>query len=222
LNHGIGNKPLIERLEQATDAELSRLRVHLSLSEKSTVEHVLDSYIMAADNSIFSTVRSVIPSDIPTYSKVLRLIFKEMRSFSSSLDETWEQVKFLKFWNYRSPIEDMTDSELEENIFKMYAAEYSDAEKKAVADPNMWAKATSFIPGFGSAAASAAVAVTAHTATRLPFAAAAPGAVAGPVGLALAVVFMGVQLSGPAYRKIIPATVEIMLIGRRIQYLPKD
>ena len=64
--------------------------------------------------------------------------------------------------------------------------------------------------------------VTAQTAARIPFTAVAPGVVAGPVGLGLAVILIGSQLAGPAYRKIIPATVELMLIGRRINCMPEE
>lgn len=215
-------KLLYFRLEQATQSELTRLCKHLSIDENTDSHKILEAYLDAADNTIINVVRPLISGDQPTYSQILRLIFKELRSYSEGLDETWKAVKSIKFWKYRSPIEDMTDDELEDKIFEMYSAEYRDTHKKLIANPGLWSKVTSYLPGVTGVAAGTAVTVTTATATRLPFAAIAPGAVAGPFGIALAVVMMGVQASGPAFRKIRPATVELILIGRRIQYMPKD
>lgn len=222
LNTPSNGKLLENRLEQATSVERNRLCDHLAIKEDSTVESIQRAYLDAADNTIVNLVRPIISSELPTYSQILRLIYRELRSYSETLDETWRAVKLLKFWQYQSPIESMTDQELEDKIFKLYAAEYSDAKKKLVADPSLWSKVTHYIPGMTGAAAGTAVTLTASTATRLPFAAVAPGAVVGPIGIALAVVLMGAQASGPAFRKIVPATVELMLIGRRIAYMPKE
>jgi hypothetical protein len=211
-----------KRLQAASPAELNRLCEHLGLKKSANREQIEKAYLVAADNSIFNAIRNLVPNDAPTYSKVLRLIFKEMRPYSAALDETWKRVKSIKFWDYRSAIEDMDDEKLEEQILSMYAAEYADANDKLIADPNLWKKVTNMIPGLGGAAASAAVSVSAQTAARLPFTAVAPGAVAGPIGLGLAVILIGSQLAAPAYRKIIPATVELMLIGRRIDCMPEE
>lgn len=213
---------LDERLRASTQAELDRLCELLSIRQGSNVEAIRRAYLDAADNTIANLTRSIIPSKEPTYSQILRLIYRELRSFSEGLDETWKAVKSLKFWSYQSPIDQLEDSALEERIFKLYAAEYSDAKKKLIADPSLWSKVTSYLPGISGAAAGAVTTATAATATRLPFAGVAPGLVAGPAGIAMAVVLLGVQASGPAYRKIVPATVELILIGRRIQYMPKD
>ena len=213
---------LKSRIKQATEVERKRLTAHLSIDEDSQVDQIIAAYLAAADNSIVSIARPIIGSELPTYSHILRLIYRELRTYSEALDETWKAVKSLKFWAYESPVDSMNDMELEDRIFKMYAAEYSDAQKKLLNDPSLWSKATKYLPGMTSAAASTAATVGATTATKLPFMAAAPGAVAGPVGIALAVVLMSVQASGPAFRKIVPATVELMLIGRRIKFMPKD
>jgi hypothetical protein len=222
LNNQTMEQLLRHRLGQATQAELARICVHLSIDEGSALKKVENVFLNAADNTIINVVRPVISSDQPTYSQILRLIYKELRSYSEGLDETWKAVKSIEFWNYKSPIEDMSNDELEDKIFEMYAAEYSDAQKKLVSDPSLWNKVASYLPSVTGAAVSTTVTVTSVTATRLPFAAIAPGAVAGPVGIALAVVMMGVQASGPAFRKIVPASVELILIGRRIQYMPED
>jgi hypothetical protein len=211
-----------KRFQAATPAELNRLCLHLGLKVGADINEIEKAYLNAADNSIFSAVRNYVPNEAPTYSKVLRLIFKEMRPYSAALDETWKRVKALKFWEYRSAIEDLDDEKLEEQILSMFAAEYADANDKLTADPSLWKKVSHMVPGLGGAAASAAVSVSAHTAARLPFTAVAPGVVAGPVGLGLAVILIGSQLAGPAYRKIIPATVELMLIGRRINCMPEE
>ena len=216
------NRILEDRLALATTAELNRLCGHLSITKNSSVEEIIRVYLDAADNTIFNVVRPVIPSEVPTYSQILRLIYKELRPFSEGLDESWQAVKSLTFWCYKSPIEEMEDNDLENRIFELYAAEYADARKKLIADPGLWSKVTSYLPSVTGAVAGTAATVTAATATRLPFAAVAPGLVMGPVGIAMAVVLMGVQSSGPAFRKIVPATVELMLIGRRIQYMPKE
>lgn len=210
------------RLTHATPAELQRLCTHLSIDLKSTTEKIRKAYLDAADNTIINIARPIISSDAPTYSKILRLIYRELRSYGEGLDETWKAVKSLKFWNYQSHVEEMKDHEIEDIVFKLYAAGYSDTTKKLITDPSLWGRITRYVPGVAGAAASTAVAVTSATATRLPFAAIAPGVVAGPVGIAAAVVLIGAQASGPAYRKIVPATVELMLIGRRIQYMPKE
>ena len=222
MNNQTMEQLLRHRLGQATQAELARICVHLSIDEGSALKKVENVFLNAADNTIINVVRPVISSEQPTYSQILRLIYKELRSYSEGLDETWKAVKSIEFWNYRSPIEDMSNDELEDKIFEMYAAEYSDAQKKLVSDPSLWNKVASYLPSVTGAAVSTTVTVTSVTATRLPFAAIAPGAVAGPVGIALAVVMMGVQASGPAFRKIVPASVELILIGRRIQYMPED
>lgn len=213
---------LQKRLQAATPAELNRLCQHLGLKEDADSKEIEKAYLDAADNSIFNVIRNLVPNDAPTYSKALRLIFKEMQPYSAALDETWKRVKSLKFWDYRSAIEDLDDRKLEEQILSMYAAEYADANDKLIADPTLWKKVVQLVPWLGGAAASAAASLSTQTAARLPFTTVAPGAVAGPVGLALAVVFIGSQLAGPAYRKIIPATVELMLIGRRIDCMPEE
>ena len=213
---------LQKRLQAATPAELNRLCLHLSLKEGANSKEIEKAYLDAADNSIFNVIRNLVPNDAPTYSKALRLIFNEMRPYSAALDETWKRVKSLKFWDYRSAIEDPDDEKLEEQILSMYAAEYADAKDKLIADPSLWKKVAKLVPGLGGAVTSTAVSVASQTATRLPFAAVAPGAIAGPVGLGLAVILIGSQLASPAYRKIIPATVELMLIGRRIDCMPEE
>jgi hypothetical protein len=222
LKQGRSYQLLHGRLELATEAELKRMCQHLSIGDKSSVEEIIKGYLDAADNTIINVVRPVVPSDAPTYSKILRLIYRQLRSYAEGLDETWRAVKSLKPWKYQSPIDEMTDDALEEKIFKMYAAEFSDIQKKLIADPSLWNKLAGYIPGVTTATASTAVTIAATTARRFPFAAAAPSAMAGPVGIALSVVLLGFQAAGPAYRKIIPATVELMIIGRRIQYLPAE
>ena len=213
---------LQKRIQAATPVELNRLCLHLGLKDGADSKDIEKAYLDAADNSIFNVIRNLVPNDAPTYSKALRLIFKEMRPYSAALDETWKRVKSLKFWDYCSTIESLDDEKLEEQILSMYAAEYADANDKLIADPNLWKKVVKMVPGLGGAAASTVVSVSAQTATRLPFTAVAPGTVAGPIGLGLVVILIGSQLAGPAYRKIIPATVELMLIGRRINCMPEE
>ena len=106
------------------------MRDHLSIDELSNVEVILGAYLDAADNSILNTLRPVIGRNQPTYREILNLIYKELRTFGEGLDESWMAVKSLKFWNHKSKHEQFSIAELEEKIFEMYAAEYSDAEKK--------------------------------------------------------------------------------------------
>lgn len=214
--------PAIEhKLRNATPTELSRLREHLSLPETSTIEHIIESYLEAADNTIASLTRPLMKTEAPTYTQILRLIYRELRSYGEALDETWRAVRSIKFWAFKSAVKNLDVEALEERIFAMYAAEYSDAKKKSATDPTFWAKASTYLPALGGATASAVATASAATATRLPFAGLAPGLVAGPAGIALSVVLIGVQASGPAFRKIVPATVELILIGRRIQFMPE-
>ena len=224
---------LHQRLRSATRAELDRVCLHLRISATSEIEDIEGAYVGAADNSIFTAVRPLISINAPTYSQVLLLIYKKLRPFSEDLDETWHRVKSLKFWGYKPPLGDMDDLTLERLILDIYKAEYDDSKEKVESDPGFldrvqnrfpesWKDILAYSSGITGAMASGAATVSAHTAIRLPFGAAAPGVAAGPVGLALAVVFIGSQLAGPAYRKIVPATVEIMLIGRRITHMPKD
>jgi len=106
------------------------MTVHLGPEYAANSKEIEKAYLDAADNSIFNAIRNYVPNDAPTYSKVLRLIFKEMRPYSAALDETWQRVKSLKIWDYRSSIEDMSDKKLEDQILSMYAAEYADASDK--------------------------------------------------------------------------------------------
>jgi hypothetical protein len=206
----------------ATDAELARLRAHLCIDGSCSVEEIKKAYVEAADNTFATLARPIVKTYEPAYDKILRLIYRELRSYSESFDETWKAVKSLKFWRYKSPVEDLDIDELEDRIFRLYAAEYADAKRKAARDPNFWFKASKYLPGLSGASTGAMVTATAATATRLPFAGMAPGLVVGPVGIALAVVLIGAQASGPAFRKIVPATVELILIDRRIQFTPED
>lgn len=215
------NCRLLGRLNSATPAELDRICMHLKLAPGRSVEDIATAYQEAADNSLSNILRPVFRSRVPTYTQILRFILKELRSFSEGLDDTWRAVKSIKFWNYRSAIDDMDDDDLEHRIFEIYAAEFADAKRKSLADSRNLSKGASYLPSVGGVAASTAVTVTSLMATRLPFAAVAPGAVAGPVGIALAVGMLGYQASGPAFRKIIPATIELILIGRRIRYTPE-
>lgn len=207
------------RLERATRPELDRLCRLLRIDEGSSAEKIEKTYIDAADNSIFSTVRPLIPSNAPTYLKVLILIYKELRSYSEALDESWRRVKNLQLFDYVSPIQEMHELELEDKILEMYKAEFKDAEDKVKADPTFFKRLTAYIPGLGSTGAGA---TAIQVAARGPLGMFGSSSIAGPLGIALGVVMIGAQLSGPAYRKIVPATVEIMLIGRRIEFTPKE
>lgn len=220
------------RIAHATEAELTRLRGHLGLADHASREAIEQRYLNAADNSIFAAMRGVVRNDAPTYSKVLRLIYRELRPYAEGLDETWQRVKALKVMGYLSPVDQLSDEELERAILELYRAEYLDLADEvhrqqtpagAALKPlrKLLEKSARWIPGGGSAMVSSAVTVSAHTAARLPFAAAAPGVAAGPIGLALSVVLVGAQLAGPAYRKIIPTTVELLLIGQRIRFMPE-
>ena len=102
------------RIQAATPVELNRLCLHLGLAEGVGSEEIERAYLDAADNTVFNVIRNLVPNDAPTYSKAIRLIFKKMRPYSASLDETWRHVKSLKFWDYRSAIEDLDDEEYEE------------------------------------------------------------------------------------------------------------
>lgn len=217
-----GDKKISGRLELATPVELNRMRDHLSLSQEADVDQIARAYLDAADNTILNIIRPLVNSEVPTYRQILLVIAKELRSFNEGASEFWQAVRSLKVWSYKSALEDLSDDELESRIFEICAAEYFAAKEKLIADPGFWTKLGAYLPGMTGAAASTAAAVSAATATRLPFAAAAPGAVAGPVGLGLAVLMMGVQASGPAFRKIVPATVELILIHRRISFMPEE
>ena len=212
----------MSRLERATRVELDRLCRHLDLEEGAGTEEIEKAYLDAADNSIFKAIRPALSSDAPTYLTALIIIYKELRPYSEALDETWRRVKRLELWSYQSPIEEMDELELEDKILLIYRAEYGDAKEKLASDPSRWKQVAKYIPGVGTAGVGAATTLVVHTAARAPFAAIGSGAVAGPVGIALGVITVGAQLSGPNYRKIIPATVEIMLIGKRIENMPKE
>ena len=216
------SESLRHRLKSASAAELNRLCIHLDIALDSSCGEVESAYLSAADNTIFNTVRPLLKTDAPTYSLALKLIYKEMRPFADGLNDTWSRVKALKFKDYQHPVDEMSDEELEQKILAIYVAEYADAKDKIKVDPSFWNRIRSSIPTIGTSAVGTASTVTAMTATRLPFAAVPAGSVAGPIGIALAVVLLGAQLSGPAYRKIIPATVELMLIGQRIKYFPGE
>jgi len=212
---------LQERLQAATSAELERMRKHLKLKEDTDWKTIEKAFLDAADNSIFNIIRGIVPNDAPTYSKALRLLFKDMQPLIKTLDNTWKRVKSLEIWNHQSDIKKMSDSELESQILTIYKAKTADVEKNLV-DPSFLKKMTEYVPGLGSGVAGTAVTVSAQTAARIPFASVAPGIIAGPVGIGLGVILIGSKLSGPAYRKIKPATVELILIGQRINHMPKE
>tara|TARA_R110002074_G_scaffold395193_3_gene583363 strand:+ start:823 stop:1452 length:630 start_codon:yes stop_codon:yes gene_type:complete len=208
-------------LNSATPVELDRVCAHLKLAPGSGIDKIVMTYQEAADNSLTNILRPLFRSQALTYTQSLRFILKELRSLSEGLDDTWRAVKSVRFWSYRSAIDDMNDDELESRIYEIYAAEVEDAQRKSLTDSRNLSKGASYVPSLGGVAASTAVTVTSLMATRLPFAAIAPGAIAGPVGMALTVGMLGYQASGPAFRKIIPATIELILIGRRIRYTPE-
>lgn len=210
------------RLAQATSAELDRLRGHLSLGDGATPAEISAEFQRAADNTLVNLARPLMNTNAPDYQQILALIYRKLRSIGEDLDETWSAVKSLKFWNHKSDIDHMSVEELETLIFELYAAEYRDANRKAATDPSFWTAASKYLPGVTGAAAGAAATFAAATATRLPFAGLAPGLVAGPAGIAVSVILMGAQASGPAFRKIVPVTVELILIGRRIEFMPED
>jgi len=215
-------KLIEQRLTQATTVELNRLRGHLSLDETSSSEDILREYQQAGENTLVSLTRSMTKSAKPSYQQILVMIYRKLRSVGEAFDETWSAVKSLKFWNHVTDIDRMTTEELENLIFELYAAEYKDANNKAALDPGFLASASKYIPGLTGASTGAAVTLAATTATRLPFASLAPGLVVGPAGIAMSVILMGVQASGPAFRKIVPVTMELILIGRRVEFMPED
>ena len=71
------------------------------------------TYQEAADNSLANILRPLFRSQALTYTQSLRFILKELRSLSEGLDDTWRAVKSVRFWSYRSAIDDMNDDELE-------------------------------------------------------------------------------------------------------------
>lgn len=211
------------RLKLATRVELDRLCLHLGILKGASIEEIEQAYLKAADNSIFRAIRDYISNEAPTYLKALHLIYKELRPYSLALDETWSRVKeSLGSEDYKPSIEAMDEFELEDKILGIYKTEFEDAQAKAKADYKFAKTITKYIPGIGTAGAGAATTISALIAARAPFAALGPGALAGPVGIALGVISIGTKLSGPDYSKIIPTTVEIMLIGKRFEFMPKE
>jgi hypothetical protein len=210
------------RLKRATEAELGRLRKHLGLADDAAASQIAKAYQEAAENSLATYSRPMLKSTEPNYLQILRLIYKELRSYGEAFDESWHAVKTFKFWSHKSSYEELEEDELESRIFEMYAAKYAVAKGSGSGVSTFWRKAAKYIPGLAGASTGAAVTATAATATKFPFAGVAPGLVTGPVGIATAVVLIGVQALGPAFRKIVPATVELILIGRRIEFTPED
>jgi hypothetical protein len=73
--------------------------------------------------------------------------------------------------------------------------------------------------GLASGIAAGAAALSGQSAARLSLAA-LPAA--GALGAGAAAYFVVFKVAGPAFRKIVPATVELVLIGRRIDATPEE
>jgi hypothetical protein len=201
---------IYKRLELATPTELNRLCGHLRLKRGASRELIEKAYFEAAEHTITTATRPLFNNKLPIYSYVLKCVYKEMRSFAETLDENWQHVTALNSGGYQSPIEKMSDSELEDRIGKMHLAAASDAHENLLIGKG-WRRVLydSIIKLGGKSAFTFLV-------TRLPLAG------AGPAGVALGVLLIGKQVFGPAYRKLIPTTIELISIDKRIDNMPKE
>lgn len=213
---------LTSRLELATRVELGRLCTHLGIETGSERDQIKQAYLDAADNSIFKSIRRLVPSEAPTYFKALVLIYKKLRPYREAMDEFTTRFKRVSEPEYQSHVGEMDELELEDKILAIYREKYKKTEGKVDANPRSWRKVAKYIPGVGTAGAGAATTLAVITAARAPFAALGPSALAGPVGIALGVVMVGWQLSAPSYTKLLLTTIELMLINQRIENMPKD
>lgn len=206
------------RLTHASQAELARICKHLGIPEDSGVVQIRKAYIDAADNSLYQAARRFIATDAPTYSKALLVIYKELRPYREALDETWGRVKSFRLSKAENSINALNDEELEKQILMLLPTRDTRIQPLG----KFSRQVSKWLPGAGGVAITTAVTVSGQSAMRLPFALASRGAVGGPIGIILSVAYLGNRLAGPAFRKIIPATVELMLIGQRIAHMPKE
>jgi hypothetical protein len=211
------NSCIYRRLELSTPTELNRLCRHLRLKPGASVDLIKKTYFEAAEHTISTATRPFLSNKLPTYSYVLKCVYKEMRSIGEALDETWQQVSAFKSEGYQSPIEKMSDSELEDQIGKMHNVAATDAREKLDVGKG-WRSILyklikwlyKLILKLGDKAAFT------FLVTRLPLAG------AGPTGLALGVLLVGKQMLGPSYKKLIPTTIELISIAKRIDNMPNE
>ena len=211
-----------DRLSLATAIEMDRMRLHLSARPDTSPNDLARIYQHASDNTLKGWVRPLFARQHPTYADTLRVIYRKLRSFGEGLDETWQSVRSLSLWSYQAPIDSLDVAELEELVLKLYSAGVRDVKRSTRIDTRSARALASYLPGALTASGSVLVASAAQTAFKLPFASAAPGLAAGPIGIGLSAALLGAQAAGPAYRKIVPATIELMLIDRRIKNTPQD
>lgn len=207
------------RLELSTPTELNRLCHHLRLKPRAniSIDLIAKTYFEAAYHTISKATSAISKNELPTYSDVLKCVYKEMRSTGEALDETWLRLSAFKSESYQSPIEKMSVSELEDRIEKMHNAAASDAQQKLEVGNGWRSKLYSCIKWLKEMILKyAGKTVIIFLVTRLPLLG------AGPTGLALGVFLIGNKMLGPSYKKLIPATIELITIAKRIENMPNE
>jgi len=247
---GITQKEPIEdtialRLDQATPAELDRLRTFLGLKQTANVEEIVDAYRSAAGNSFINMARQFDLAGKITYREILIDVFEKIRPVGDDVnawtdkvasifkkpcaDVLAEKQKEPSIDDLETALIEMAKSKINNAVEGMSAEEKEKWRKKAEEEMTGSAGHVDFSwSGFTAFAGSSATAMpmlfsfvpigkAGAQATKI-LSGMRAGALFIPAATTAAVVsaiLIPIALSTPAYRKTVNATLELILIGRR-------
>jgi len=181
------------RLKDATSAELIRMRECFNLKPSSGVTEITDEFRTAAGNSIVNVARNFELTGAITYREILEDVISKIQSVGDDFQELLDKVKSLK-----------GKKVAKENAFSIEELEW---ELINIASKKISSESKLMNPYISKEAAGSLV-----------YAAVSRGvffAAGGPVTAAISAILIPAALSGPAYRKTVNATLELILIGRR-------
>lgn len=215
------------RLENATPKELERMREFLKLSPSANIDDIIKEYRSAAGNSIVNLARRFDWANTISYREILVDVIEKIRPVDDDFQGYLQKVKFI--FKRDDPLEETFSSlpteELELVLLEIANKKIADAQKNMSSDDekkwrskakkeiaatstngankpallNSYADATNIFGSMFSMAVSRGVFIVAG----------------GTVAAVASAILIPAVFSGPAYRKTVNATLELIMIGRR-------
>lgn len=218
------------RLKNATSNELSRMRELLKLSPSSSVDDIINEYRLAAGNSIVNLARRWNWANTIPYEEILVDVIEKIRPVEGDIQDYLKKFKSICNRNDSSEEKssELSVEDLELILLEMANKKINNALKNMSADDKKkWQrKAKNEIAATATKGANKPykpALLNSYTDTANIFGSMLSMAVSrgvfivagGTVAAVASAILIPAAFSGPAYRKTVNATLELIMIGRR-------
>jgi len=218
------------RLESASPVELDRMREFLKLKPSSSINDIINEYRLSAGNSFVNVGRRWDLINKITYEEILVDVIEKIRPVEEDLQDYFKKVGsvFSRKGSLKENSSEFTTEELEVLLLGIANKKIKNALKN-MSDDNkmMWQRkaknemdmsATNASNKAHSPVLSNSYTGTANIVGSILSMAVSRGVVivaGGTVAAFASAILIPAIFSGPAYRKTVNATLELIMIGRR-------